>query len=462
MDAFARHWRRMLVTLVPVVFALLHAMQWLPIGLVQRLDNLVYDARLRATMPGTTDGRIVVVDIDEKSLAELGRWPWARDKLADLTDALFTRHQVALVGFDVLFADADTSAGLGVLQQLADDELLRHPRWAARVQRLHAELDFDARFAQALLGRDAVLSYYFTSDRDGGMRGVLPAPVMAAGAFQGLPSHVTAWNGYGANVAPLAQAAPQAGFFNAITDSDGVVRSIPLIAQFQGQYYESLALAMFRRVLGQPAVVPGLGSIQLHTAEHQKLTIPVDDRMATLVPFRGPGGPHGGAFGYVSAADVLAGRVPAGTLAGKIVLVGTTAPGLLDARPTPVGQVYPGVEVHANVLSGLLDGTRLVRPDYAAGFELLVLLLVGLLLAIPMQFAPSSCWPRRSTACRRRWSMAVSMTASVWPRTCWVMPASVRKCHWDPPTASASAACCRRWRITHTQHSVTGAQPVAN
>ena len=390
MHFFARHWRRMGVTLVPVLLALLHATGWWHMELVQQLDNLVYDTRLRGTMPRTLDSRIVVVDINEPSLAEVGHWPWGRDTLARMTDELFDRQKVTLVGFDVLFAEPDTSSGLKTLQKLAQGALRDQPGFVAQVQGLQPQLDFDARFAKALDGRNAVLGYYFTSDRDGHTRGVLPAPVMDAAAMHGVGG-VTVWTGYGANIAPLAQAAPQAGFFNAITDADGVVRSVPLVAQYQGQYYESLALALFRRLLDLPAVSPGLvpgasapaglASIQLKMPG-QTLAIPVDSRAAALVPFRGLGGPKGGSFSYVSAADVLAGRLPAGSLAGKVVLVGTTAPGLLDVRASPVGELFPGVEVHANMLSGLMDGLRLVRPDYASGFEVLVLVLAGVLLAL--------------------------------------------------------------------------------
>jgi adenylate cyclase len=191
-------------------------------------------------------------------------------------------------------------------------------------------------------------------------------------------------------------AAPQAGFFNAITSSDGVVRSLPLLAEYEGRYYESLALAMFRRVLGLPRVEPGfpsgrfrspglraLESVRLSQAG-STLAIPVDDRAAALIPFRGPGGPRGGSFTYVSAADVLAGRLATGQFQHKIVLVGTTAPGLLDLRVTPVSETYPGVETHANLLASLLDGELLSQPDYARGYELVVLVAAGLLLALAL------------------------------------------------------------------------------
>jgi len=95
MQAIAKHWQRIAVTLIPLVFALLHASGVLPIEVIQRLDDIIYDARLRATMPKTMDERIVIVDIDEKSLAEVGRFPWGRNKLARLVDMLFNQQHVA-------------------------------------------------------------------------------------------------------------------------------------------------------------------------------------------------------------------------------------------------------------------------------------------------------------------------------------------------------------------------------
>ena len=127
MTSIAKHWRRIAVTLIPVLLALLHAVGVARIGVVQRLDDIIYDARLQATMPQTLDDRVVIVDIDEKSLAELGRWPWGRNKLADLVNTLFQDHQVAMLGFDVVFAEADESSGLARLNQLASRELKDYP-----------------------------------------------------------------------------------------------------------------------------------------------------------------------------------------------------------------------------------------------------------------------------------------------------------------------------------------------
>ena len=399
-----KHWRRIAITLIPLLFALLHASGVLRLDVLQRLDDIIYDARLRVTMPKTLDERIVIVDIDEKSLAEFGRWPWGRNKLATLVDELFVKHQIALLGFDVVFAESDESSGLKRLQELAQSELRDQPGFADKLGQIQASLDYDAAFAQAIKNRPVVMGYYLTSDRDGRVNGVLPKPVMDTAQLLGRPIKFTSWNGYGANIETLAKAAPLAGFFNSITEGDGVVRSIPLLAEHKGNYYESLSMAIFRLLAGLPSVEPGFPKEKFLSRNYQglesillkkgttTLAIPVDDRVATLVPFRGPGGATAGSFRYVSAADVLAKRVDSSLLKGKIVLLGTTAPGLLDLRVTPVGETYPGVETHANVISGFLDGKIFVKPDYAIGFEVVILILSGLVLALllPLLSAPKA------------------------------------------------------------------------
>ncbi len=404
MQFVSKHWPRISVTLIPLVFALMHAAGVLSIGVLQRLDDIIYDARLRATMPKTLDERIVIVDVDEKSLAEIGRWPWSRNRLADLVDELFGRQKAALLGFDLVFAEQDDSSGLRMLQSLARNEFREQTAFNEKLVQIQSSLDYDALFAKSLEDRPIVLGYYFTSDRDGRVSGVLPPPVMSQESLRGKQVRFTSWNGFGANIEPLAKAAPAGGFFNSITEGDGVVRSIPILAEYRGGYYESLSLAIFRMLAKSPKVEPGfpkekflarsyqgLESILL-SQDGKTLAIPVDDRVATLVPFRGKGGVDGGSFRYVSAADLLAKRIAPEQLKGKIVLLGTTAPGLLDLRVTPVGETYPGVEVHANVISGLLDGKVFVKPDYAVGFEVVILTLSGVLLAfaLPLLSAPKA------------------------------------------------------------------------
>ena len=393
MYALTRHWKRIAVTLIPLVFTLLHTLGFLHLGALDLLDDKLYDYRLQATMPKTLDERVVIIDLDEKSLSEVGRWPWGRDKLARLVDVLFEQQQIAVLGFDVVFAEPDTSSGLSQLHAMVQNDFQDVPRFADRVRALESQLDYDALFARALQNRPVVLGYYLNSGTVGHVSGVLPAPVVSKDSLKDQRLDATRWSGYGANIPLIAQSAPLAGFFNPIVDNDGVIRSLPMLAEFQGNYYESTSLAMFRVLTGMPRVVPGFAgnpnqSSSAHTLNQlllQKgdasLSIPVDRRGTALLPYRGAGGVGGGSYRYISASDVLFGRLAPGQLKDKIILIGTTAPGLMDMRVTPVGTVYPGVEAHANMISGLLDNTLPVRPDYAAGYEVAVLLLAGLGLA---------------------------------------------------------------------------------
>lgn len=401
MKFFAKHWVRIAVSLLPMLFALGHATNVFNIDFVQTLDNIIYDTKLRAVMPRTLDSRIVIVDVDEKSLSEIGRWPWSRHKLAELTHELFENQKISLLGFDLVFAEPDSSSGLHQLKLLSETELSADLEFQTTFRKLAPSLDFDAQFADALRQRNVVLSYYLTSDSQGRTNGVLPQPVITQKSLNTAPFRATIWDGYGSNIETIALAAPRAGFFNAIADNDGVVRSVPLIASFKGDYYESLALALYRATLNSPSVVPNyargtvssnIESIKLVTpgsAVHVK-TIKVDDRAAILVPYRGLGGAAGGSYQYISATDVLNKRMNAQELKGKIVLVGSSAPGLLDLRVTPVGQTYPGVETHANLLSSMLDEKSIVVPDYAIGVEVTLLLLVGLSLAFVLPMLTAS------------------------------------------------------------------------
>lgn len=360
-----------------------HAVIW-PLPPLQRLELAVDDLRLRAFLSDTPYPDITIVDIDEASLNAVGRWPWGRDRLAALTNELFERQRIAVLGFDFVFAEPDGGAW-AALQPLA----AREPELAARLPGWRAALDHDHDFASALQNRPVVLGYYLTADRGGGRNGQLPAPLFATTGQTAL--RLPGWSGYGANVPALAAAAPQAGFFNALPDDDGVVRTVPAVAQFGEQVYASLALAMLRAATGAPAVQPvttpaggrdhraELAALVLSPATGPARRLGLDERGALRVPYRGSGGPMGRSFRYVSAQQVLSGRLAPGELAGQLVLVGSSAPGLADLRATPVHSAMPGVEVHAHLLAGLLDGHLPQRPAWAPGFEAA---LIGLSLAL--------------------------------------------------------------------------------
>lgn len=373
--------------LLIVLFFVGNAARFYQLHFVDQLSSILYDYRLRLTMPRTVDERIVILDIDEKSLKEEGRWPWGRDRLSLLMDKLFDKYGVAVVGFDVVFAEKDESSGLKVLQRIGQNQLKGDAQFHATLAQLQPQLEYDNLFAAKIRNRNVVLGYYLTSSGDINISGALPAPVFPAGAFKGRPISFTTWNGYGANLPELQQAAASAGHFNPMVDSDGEVRRVPMLVEYDGAYYEALSLAMVRTLLGHPKLLPGFAEgkdsgyaglewLELDT-DGGKLRIPVDSDVASFVPYRG----GQGSFRYVSITDVLRDRVEISQLKDKIVLVGTTAPGLLDMRATPVAEVYPGVEVHANVISGILDQNLKEKPAYMLGAEVVWLLLIGVSLS---------------------------------------------------------------------------------
>jgi adenylate cyclase len=368
-----------------IVFAL-HGAGLVSLRLLEEAERFSYDARLRLSLPHTVDPRIVILDVDERSIAELGQFPWPRSLLAQLVESAFDDYGVAVLGFDVAFAEPDRTALAPLLAPLLAQ--LEDPATAQVVSERAARLDPDARFAAALRGRPVVLGYYFSPDADRrgtASVGALCAPVLSRAEAEPLALTVPVAQAYTGNLPALQAAAAGCGFFdNATLDADGVYRRVPLFQSYEGAYYASLALAVTRLALGSPPVEvvfdppQARGSLHLEAVRLGDRRIPVDERAAVLVPYRG----RQGSFPYVSAADVIAGRAERAVLEGRIALVGTSAPGLFDLRVTPVAEAFAGVEVHANLISGMLDGRIWQRAPYYRGIELTLLAMVALALAL--------------------------------------------------------------------------------
>ena len=383
-----RHIVRIALGLGIVLAFVGHVATFYQIGIITQLDNIIYDTRLKLTMPGTVDERIVILDIDEKSLQEVARWPWPRDVMARLITKLFDQYQIGIIAFDVVFAEEDFSSGIKRLDELAGKEFKNVPAFNETYEKLRPQLDNDSLFAKAIKGRPVVLGYYLNSDKDAKRIAAIPEPVLPKSVFAGRNINFTTWVGYGGNLAQFQSSAANAGHFNPLVDFDGVVRRVPMIAELDGNYYEALSLAVVRTLLGFPKVEAGFGSEKdahkgyggLEWLKVGPLTIPVDERASALIPFRG----GKSSFRYVSLADVLNDRIAADSLKGKIALVGTTAPGLLDLRSTPVDSVYPGVEVHANLIGGIIDQVIKEKPPYMLGAEVILLLIGGITLAVLM------------------------------------------------------------------------------
>lgn len=378
-----------------------HALHWIELPLIRRLENIAYDSLvvLRADRSVASE-KVIILDIDEKSLAapELGRWPWSRNKMSDLVDILFDHYGAAVVAFDVVFPEPDRSSGLKSLKALADGALKDNQAFKRSLDELEPQLDYDGRFEEAIAARPVVLGYYFSEDASAGKIGALPAPVLVEEDLKNFQASFPGWLGFGGNLERFASAALVGGHFNPVVDVDGLVRRVPTLVRFEGEFYESLALASARMYWAitegpqggalrlQP--IEPLGPAQdtgglLEFLKVGKRTLPIDPASNMLVPYR----EFGKSFGYLSIVDILHKKAPRESLEGKVVLVGTTAPGLVDLRATPLSGIYPGVEIHANVLASLIEPERqplMHRPTWVTFLETLTTCLGALLLALAL------------------------------------------------------------------------------
>lgn len=385
---FKRHALRIGLSFMLLTLMLLHVEGTYDLGFVRRLENFTYDLRLKWTMPVERDPRIVIVDIDEKSLQEQGHWPWPRNKLAHLIDLLFDKYKIDVLGFDLIFAERDESSGLNRMEALAQAELSGDANFKSALDKLKPQLNYDQLFADSLKNRRVALGYYFRHELQPSVGvGALPLPGLARGSFEpGIVGAADA-SGFAANLPQLQASAVTGGFFNAspMVDPDGVFRRISLLQRYDGALYETLGLAVARLNLREPKIALDYEDNEkaIDALTYLKLgvrRIPVDRDVAALIPFRG----KQGSFAYVSASDVLQGKVSPGILRDTIVLIGSTAPGLMDLRSTPMQDVYPGVEMHANVVAGIIDNTINGRPADVLGFELSLVLGIGVLLALAL------------------------------------------------------------------------------
>jgi len=362
-----------------------HVLQIFPNGLLQVLEGYVYNQRVRLLPPKPQIDPIVVVDIDEASLAQLGRWPWTRFRLAALIDQLFDQYQIHTLGLDVLLAEPESEPA-------------------------------DAALAAAIEGRRVVAAYHFAYSS----KELAASPLQAAGAPQGTALPSLAKDQLLSSTLPesdlslevlrdrysypvqaksspgilerFLQVSADAGHINPQLDDDGVTRRVPALVSYGQGLYTSLSIAVVRTAIGGAAMqadeinqrVPGAAIEWIELVNpKQSVWIPVDRELMMQIPFKGPPG----SFRYVSAVDVLKGQADPALLKDKIVLLGTSASGLFDLRNTPVSTVFPGVEIHANAVSAILNQQLLQKPAWTDAWQLIVLALVMFSSLIVMGYA---------------------------------------------------------------------------
>ena len=378
------HLRHGVLYLLPlaILFAALGARVVAP-NLLDRLSLIAFDLYQRALPRAPGSSPVRIVDIDDASLATIGQWPWPRTIVAQLVDRLAAAG-AAVVAFDIDFAEPDRTSPKMLLPLLA-----RNGVDTADAEKLLSALpDPDQVLAAAMRKVPVALGFILTD------RGEARAPAQKAGfAFAGDDplGHVDNFTRVVPNLPVFEAAAAGDGFLNQLPEWDHVVRRLPLILKLNGKPYPSLAAEALRLAFGASTYIgraagangernfgqdTGLTAIRIGP-----LTVPTDAAGRVWLHYARHRPDR-----TVSAADVLAGKFAPGLFEGDIVLVGTSAAGVVnDQRATPLSPAVPGVEIHAQLIDDILQGDFLTRPDWAVGAEILFALLVGggLIVVLP-------------------------------------------------------------------------------
>ncbi len=320
----------------------------------------IIDPRMKTARP------VVIIDIDEKSLAEYGQWPWPRTRIADLVNAL-TRLDAAVIAFDIVFAEPDRlTPGVAADTIQGLDEATR--------DKLRALPSNDQVLADAMRRSRVVLGEsglpYILSEPDSKL------PQTGLAMLGGEPQQfLLNFPGLLRNIPVLEAAAGGRGLFTIRNERDGIVRRVPMIMQAQGTTMPSLSFEMLRLATGTDTIFVKSDGAGVKSVAVQGFEVPTDRNGQLWVHFAR----HDPTI-YVSAADVLDGLVGPDKISRRLVLIGTSAVGLLDVKTTPLDPVMPGVEVHAQVLEGALTRAVLAQPNYAIGAELCAALLFGIVI----------------------------------------------------------------------------------
>jgi adenylate cyclase len=311
-----------------------------------------------------TQRPVVIVDIDEQSLRKLGQFPWPRTRVADMITRL-TQLGAAAIAFDIVFAEPDRLSPALAAQEYRDlDEETRN--------KLRALPSNDQVLADAIKRSRVVLG-------ETGLPTVVPQldgqpPIGGVAALGGDPKSVLIkYPGLLRNVPVLETAAAGRGLFSIRTERDGIVRRVPMVMEAQGNIMPSLSFETLRVAIGASTMLIRMDAAGIKSVALPGFEMPTDRNGQLWVHFA----PHDQTR-YVSALDLIEGRVTADRVSRRLILIGTSAAGLLDLKTTPNDPAMPGVEIHAQVLESILSNAMLSAPNYAIAVELGAALVMGI------------------------------------------------------------------------------------
>jgi adenylate cyclase len=364
------------ITLIPIVILIsIIVLRLFEPSIIQRQRLIVFDIyqllqpRIYKPLP------VKIIDIDDESLKKIGQWPWSRTVISQLITNL-SNSGTAAIGFDIVFAEADNTSlhnTLPLWQPILSD---------AEYKQLKTKLvtipSYDEALAQVIAKTKVVLGFSFIQQTNN------TVPIVKSGiSISGESPEKTLLNFQGAvkNLDLFEQVATGNGSFNITAEIDSIVRRLPLIYHANNNYYPSLVLELLRVAQGDAGIIIKTQQVKEDepvTVESIKVgnTIIPTDAAGNLLVYYTQEIPHR----TIPAWKILENKLDANELSGNIVLVGTSAAGLKDQRPTPLNSFSPGVEIQANALEQVISASYLYRPDWLTGLELTVMTMIGLFL----------------------------------------------------------------------------------
>jgi len=334
----------------------------------QYFDNKLRDEMflIRGQIP--TTNKVVIVDIDEKSLKKLGQWPWSRDVISQIIVNI-TNADAIVIGLDMFFAEKD----------------MKSPYYIAKKYHIKLpqkdDINYDELFAYVLSQTPTIMGYFFNLENNN-TKNVLPNVPAIFIQRNITKEYLIQPKGYIGNIPILQNNAYSGGYVNTIPDNDGVVREVPLVMKYDGIIYPALSLEMYRAYKGVKKVIINYSNVGVDSIVLNKQVLKTDRFGRFFVNYRG----DKNTFKYISAVDVFNNKFPKDFFKNKFVLIGTTATGLFDLRVTPFNTVYPGVEVHANALDNFLRGDFIYKPDFSEVVDISLLIFIGILVFLYFYF----------------------------------------------------------------------------
>ncbi len=341
-------------------------------ALPQSFDDRIKDFmfNLRGEEKPKSDN-IIIIDIDEKSLKTLGQWPWSRNILSKILENLDS-SETSIVGLDIVFAEEDRTSPHKILEQY-------------NIKKENIP-NYDFEFAQTVASTPTILGYQFEFTNKEFINKEAPSiqTIFVEKNKKLGESHLIKAQGTILNIPIIQDNSYSSGFFNNIPDDSGIIRSVPLIISYDDEIYPSLALEILRVALGIKKIIINYDENGVENLLLDDYTIFTDRHGRILVNFRG----KEKTFKYISALDIYNNNFKKEEVKDKIALIGTSAAALMDLRATPFESIFPGVEVHANVIDNILSQDFLFKPSWIEAVNIFLIFIFSFFIYFVIRKIP--------------------------------------------------------------------------